>query len=86
MVSFRAVMASPRAVHRRARLPRAVTDHRAGAAGRRRIGALPGLIALRSLGTCAVLPISPWAGLGVLAAWAAGALLAGGLMLRFRDA
>jgi ABC-2 type transport system permease protein len=32
------------------------------------------------------LPISPWAGLGVLAAWAAAALLAGGLMLRFRDA
>jgi ABC-2 type transport system permease protein len=33
-----------------------------------------------------VLPISPWAGLGVLAAWAAAALLAGGLLLRFRDA
>jgi ABC-2 type transport system permease protein len=32
------------------------------------------------------LPISPWAGLGVLAAWAAGALLAGGLLFRFRDA
>ena len=32
------------------------------------------------------LPISPWAGLGVLAAWAAGALLLGGLMLRLRDA
>jgi ABC-2 type transport system permease protein len=32
------------------------------------------------------LPISPWAGLGVLAAWAAGALLAGGLLLRLRDA
>jgi ABC-2 type transport system permease protein len=32
------------------------------------------------------LPISPWAGLGVLAAWTAGALLAGGLLLRFRDA
>jgi ABC-2 type transport system permease protein len=32
------------------------------------------------------LPIGPWAGLGVLAAWAAGALLAGGLILRFRDA
>jgi ABC-2 type transport system permease protein len=31
------------------------------------------------------LPISPWAGLGVLAAWAVGALLAGGLLLRFRD-
>jgi ABC-2 type transport system permease protein len=32
------------------------------------------------------LPISPWAGLGVLAAWAAAAVLAGGLQLRFRDA
>ena len=32
------------------------------------------------------LPISPWAGLGVLAAWAAAALAAGGLLLRFRDA
>jgi ABC-2 type transport system permease protein len=32
------------------------------------------------------LPISPWAGLGVLAAWTAAALLAGGLLLRLRDA
>jgi ABC-2 type transport system permease protein len=32
------------------------------------------------------LPISPWVGLGVLAAWAAAALLAGGLLLRLRDA
>ncbi len=32
------------------------------------------------------LPIQPWAGLGVLAAWAAAALLAGGLVLRLRDA
>jgi ABC-2 type transport system permease protein len=32
------------------------------------------------------LPLSPWAGLGVLAAWSAGALLAGGLLLRLRDA
>ncbi|MFG1947140.1 ABC transporter permease [Nonomuraea sp. NPDC048826] len=32
------------------------------------------------------LPIQPWAGLGVLAAWAAAALLAGGLLLRSRDA
>ncbi len=31
-------------------------------------------------------PISPWAGLGVLAAWAAGALVLGGLSLRLRDA
>jgi ABC-2 type transport system permease protein len=32
------------------------------------------------------LPISPWGGLGVLAAWAAAVLLAGGLMLWLRDA
>jgi ABC-2 type transport system permease protein len=32
------------------------------------------------------MPISPWAGLGVLAAWAAGALLLGGLLFRLRDA
>jgi ABC-2 type transport system permease protein len=32
------------------------------------------------------LPLSPWAGLGVVAAWVAGALLLGGLLLRFRDA
>jgi ABC-2 type transport system permease protein len=32
------------------------------------------------------LPISPWGGLGVLAAWAAVAMLAGGLVLRLRDA
>ncbi|GIF51005.1 ABC-2 type transport system permease protein [Asanoa ferruginea] len=32
------------------------------------------------------LPIGPWAGLGVLALWAAGALLLGGALLRLRDA
>lgn len=32
------------------------------------------------------LAITPWAGLGVLALWAAGALLAGGLAFRLRDA
>jgi len=32
------------------------------------------------------LPISPWGGLGVLAAWAGGALLLGGVLLRLRDA
>lgn len=32
------------------------------------------------------LPIGPWSGLGVLAAWAAGAVLAGFLMLRLGDA
>ena len=32
------------------------------------------------------LPLTPWQGLGVLAAWAAGALTVGALVLRFRDA
>jgi ABC-2 type transport system permease protein len=32
------------------------------------------------------LPLAPWPGLGVLALWAAGALLAGGLAIRLRDA
>jgi ABC-2 type transport system permease protein len=32
------------------------------------------------------LPISPWAGIGVLAAWTAGAMLVGGLLLELRDA
>lgn len=32
------------------------------------------------------LPLTPWQGLGVVALWAAGALLAGALVLRFRDA
>jgi ABC-2 type transport system permease protein len=31
-------------------------------------------------------PISPWAGIGVLAGWAVVALLAGGILLRLRDA
>jgi ABC-2 type transport system permease protein len=31
-------------------------------------------------------PLSPWAGLGVLALWALGAMLAGGLLFRLRDA
>jgi ABC-2 type transport system permease protein len=32
------------------------------------------------------LAISPWAGLGVLACWAAGALVLGAILLRSRDA
>jgi ABC-2 type transport system permease protein len=42
--------------------------------------AIQATIQLRSL------PISPWAGLGVLAACATAALLAGALLLRLRDA
>ncbi len=32
------------------------------------------------------LPISPWAGLGVIAAWAAAAVLVGGLLFQARSA
>jgi ABC-2 type transport system permease protein len=32
------------------------------------------------------LPLAPWQGLGVLTLWATGALIAGGLVLRLRDA
>jgi ABC-2 type transport system permease protein len=32
------------------------------------------------------LPIAPWAGLGVLAGWAAASLLLGGILLKLRDA
>jgi hypothetical protein len=37
-------------------------------------------------GTIGYYPLPPWAGLAVLCAWAATALLAGGLLLRLRDA
>jgi ABC-2 type transport system permease protein len=43
-------------------------------------------LAIQATRNLATLPIGPWPGLGVLAAWAAAALLAGGLLLRIRDA
>jgi ABC-2 type transport system permease protein len=43
-------------------------------------------LAIQSTRNLGSLPIGPWEGLGVLAAWAAGALLAGGLLLHLRDA
>jgi ABC-2 type transport system permease protein len=43
-------------------------------------------LAIQATTSLGSLPISPWAGLGVLAAWAGAALLAGGLLLRLRDA
>jgi len=43
-------------------------------------------LAVQSTTNLSKLPIGPWAGLGVLAAWAAAALLAGWLLLRLRDA
>jgi ABC-2 type transport system permease protein len=43
-------------------------------------------LAIQATTNLTSLPISPWAGVGVLAAWAVAALLAGGLVLRLRDA
>ncbi|MFD1541334.1 ABC transporter permease [Nonomuraea guangzhouensis] len=43
-------------------------------------------LAVQATTHLSTLPLSPWAGLGVLAAWAAAALLGGGLLLRLRDA
>jgi ABC-2 type transport system permease protein len=43
-------------------------------------------LAIQATRNLAKLPIGPWPGLGVLAAWAAGALLLGYLLLRLRDA
>jgi ABC-2 type transport system permease protein len=50
------------------------------------IGPMTAGLAIQATTGLSSLPISPWAGLGVLAAWAAGALLLGGLLLRLRDA
>ena len=50
------------------------------------IGPMTAGLAIQATTGLPDLPISPWAGLGVLAAWAAAALLAGGLLLRHRDA
>jgi ABC-2 type transport system permease protein len=50
------------------------------------IGPMTAGLAIQATTGLSSLPISPWAGLGVLAAWAAGALLLGGLLLRTRDA
>ena len=50
------------------------------------IGPMTAGLAIQSVTGLHALPIGPWAGLGVLAIWAAAALLTGGLLLRFRDA
>ena len=51
-----------------------------------RYGPMTAGLAIQATRNVGKLPIGPWAGLGVLAAWAAAALLAGGLLLRLRDA
>jgi ABC-2 type transport system permease protein len=50
------------------------------------IGPTTAGLAIRATTNIRALPISPWAGLGVLAAWSAGSLLIGGLLLYLRDA
>jgi len=49
------------------------------------IGPMSAGLAIQATVNLASLPLSPWAGLGVLAAWAAGALLLGGALLALRD-
>jgi ABC-2 type transport system permease protein len=50
------------------------------------IGPMTAGLAIQATTNLQSLPISPWAGLGVLASWAAAALLSGALLLRLRDA
>ena len=65
----------------------------AGAAGNatvsrhlEQIGPMTAGLAIQATTGLNAQPISPWAGVGVLAAWAGGALLLGGTLLRLRDA
>jgi ABC-2 type transport system permease protein len=51
-----------------------------------RYGPMTAGLAIQATRNLGKLPIGPWQGLGVLAAWAAAALLAGGVLLRVRDA
>jgi len=51
-----------------------------------RIGPMTAGLAIQATTGLNNLPISPWAGLGVLAAWATAALMLGGLLLWLRDA
>jgi ABC-2 type transport system permease protein len=50
------------------------------------IGPMTAGLAIQATTNLQSLPISPWAGLGVLAIWAGVALVAGGTLLRLRDA
>jgi ABC-2 type transport system permease protein len=51
-----------------------------------RIGPMTAGLRIQATTDVRQLPIGPWAGLGILTAWAAAALLIGGLTLRLRDA
>jgi ABC-2 type transport system permease protein len=50
------------------------------------IGPMPAGLAIQATTHLDTLPIGPWAGLGVLAAWAVGMLLLGLVVLEWRDA
>ncbi|WP_151478326.1 ABC transporter permease [Streptomyces albicerus] len=50
------------------------------------IGPMSAGLAIQATTNLHSLPLSPWAGLGVTAGWAAATLVAGGLLLRVRDA
>jgi ABC-2 type transport system permease protein len=50
------------------------------------IGPMTAGLAIQATTNLRSLPIAPWAGLGVLAGWAAAAMLTGGLLLSLRDA
>jgi ABC-2 type transport system permease protein len=50
------------------------------------IGPMTAGLDIQATTALGALPLTPWQGLGVLAAWAAAALLAGALVLRCRDA
>jgi ABC-2 type transport system permease protein len=50
------------------------------------IGPMTAGLSIQATSGLRSLPLTPWQGLGVLALWAAGALLVGGLALRLRDA
>jgi ABC-2 type transport system permease protein len=52
----------------------------------RQIGPMTAGLAIQATTSAGSEPIGPWAGLGVIAAWTAAAILAGGLLLRLRDA
>jgi ABC-2 type transport system permease protein len=51
-----------------------------------RIGPMTAGLAIQATTSLRGLPISPWAGLGVLAAWAVAGMMVGGVLLWLRDA
>jgi ABC-2 type transport system permease protein len=50
------------------------------------VGPMTAGLAIQATTNLPALPLSPWDGLGVLAAWAAGALLTGCVLFKLRDA